>query len=144
MSDDKKTPKTDAIIKVISRLEGRGPFTDEEIEDETFRKMHRRDSDTFAKVKAAIKVLADTINGSGNNRIIRAAVVDEIIRTHRHLQQELLSTLLLSFGDLASLAEEDEARWTDGRNDHIYTVLQKMKAKLGEKDFYFDTPGDHR
>lgn len=144
MSDDAKTPKSDAIIKVIERLKGRGPFTDEELESESFRNSHRRDSDTFAKVKDAIKVLANTINGSGNNRIIRAAVVDEIIRTHRHLQQELLSTLLLAFGDLASLAEEDEHRWTDGRNEHIYDVLQKMKAKLGEKDFYFDTPGDHR
>jgi hypothetical protein len=144
MSDDKKTPKTEAILKVIGRLEGHGPFTDAELEDETFRKWHRRDSDTFAKVREAIKTLADIVNGSGNNRIIRAAVVNEIIRTHRHLQQELLSTLLLAFGDLASLAEEDEARWTDGRNEHIYDVLQKMKAKLGEKDFYFDTPGDHR
>jgi hypothetical protein len=144
MSDDKKTPKTEAILNVIGRLEGHGPFTDEEIGSETFRSIHRRDSDTFTKAREAIKTLANIVNGSGNNRIIRAAVVNEIVRTHRHLQQELLSTLLLAFGDLATLAEEDESRWTDGRNEHIYDVLQKMKAKLGEKDFYFDTPGDHR
>lgn len=140
---DQKTPKTDAICKVIARLEGR-EMSDEDMNDESRRKSLRRDHDTFLKAKEAIKTLADIVNGSGNNRIIRAAVVDEIIRTHRHLQSELLQTLLLAFGDLATLAEEDEHRWTDGRNEFVYTLLQKMKAKLGEKDFYFDTPGDHR
>lgn len=132
MSKTSETPKTDAIFKKITRLRGEGPFTDEEIHDDSFRKRHERDSETFEKAKGAIKTLADIVNGMGNNEIIRAAVVDEIIRTHRHLQ-----TLLLSFGDLATLSEENEHRWTDGRNEFVYTLLQKMKAKLGESDFYF-------
>lgn len=137
MSSDE--PKTDAIFKVIRRLEGRDEFTDEELDNESFMKAARRDHDTFEKAKGAIELLGTIINGSSNNRIIRAAIVAEMIRTHRHLQNELLMTMLLAFGDLADLATENEARWTDGRNDYAYGLLQKMRAKL-DQDFYFDSP----
>lgn len=133
------TRKTDAILRAISRLEGHGPYTDEELEGETFRGLYERDFETFGKAREAIKTLTDLINGSGNDAVIRSAIVREIVHTHRHLQGELLNTLLLAFGDLATLAHEDEARWTDGRNAWVYTVLQKMVAKL-DTDFYFHPP----
>lgn len=129
---------TKAILKVIQRLEGKDSFTDEE-QEKDFCESLKRDHRTYQKVREAIKILTDTINSYGNDRIIRAAFVSEITKTHRYLQQELLTTLLSSFGDLASLAEENEHRWTDYRNAHIYDVFKKMKAKLNS-DFHFDAP----
>jgi len=97
----------------------------------------RRDGETFAKAREAIKTLADIVNGSGNDRIIRAAIVAEMVRTHRYLQNELIFTIIRALGDLGTLGTEEPSRWTDARNEIAYRALATLREKLDEA-VYFD------
>lgn len=134
MSDVSSTPRTDKILEAIREI---GTFTDEERMDERRREAKLRDVETFEKVRGAIETLASVVNGSGNHRIIRAAFVAEMTRTHRHLQGELIYTLLRALGDLGMLAQEDSSRWTDARNARVYQVLAKLRGDLAN-EVYFD------
>src|SRR4051812_13069542 len=81
---------------------------------------NRRD---FDKVRAAFKVLADFSNSSGNSEIIRYALIDEMLRTHRFLQAKVLQQLLLGLGDLGLLVKEEPATYADGRNEFEMKLL---------------------
>ena len=117
---------TDEIFKRIYRLEV-GALSEAEIDDVSFRKRHGHDMKTFTKIQEAVKLLADTVNSSGNADIMRSAIVAEFVLTHRYLQGELISLFIGVSEDLVTLYKEKPAMFTDARNEWAYKRLSNIK-----------------
>src|SRR3972149_3765081 len=84
-------PRTDEILGAISKLDPETihrHLTDEEMANDALMGGLRRDAETFQKARKAIEALANIVNGMGNNKILRSAIVAEILRTHRFLHGE--------------------------------------------------------
>lgn len=131
--------QVDAIFKSIRDLESPGhDWTEEQLNDEGARKRASHDRHIFEDAKSHIKALADIINGSGNDRIICAAIVDEMFHTHRHLQGNLIVTILNALGDYGLMYKEDPMRWADARNEFAMQLLQKFRERFKDELFWRD------
>lgn len=129
--------QTEDFWKRISVLSGENlPEDIHEPENKWKLDLARRDSKTFEEAKTAIRKLADIVNGSGNDTIMRSAIVAEMLRTHRYLQNELINTLILSLGDLGTMFSEEPNSVSDARNAWALELCKKLRDKL-DKDIFF-------
>jgi hypothetical protein len=124
----------DAILNSINEITGHFPGAVPL--DEQAARTRLRDQQTFNDVKAAVKVLADTINGSGNAPIIRAAIVDELLRTHRYLENDLIITVLQALGDIGALNKQTPARYSDARNETAMKLCGTIREKFENELFW--------
>ena len=129
----------DDIIEQIRPLEMPGcNFKPEDFKDESLCARAQNDGDTFRQAREVIATLATLINRSGNDHILRLAIIDEVRRTHRYLQNELIVCILTALGDLGKLAEDEPGDFSDARNEFSMKVLQKLRKSLRDELFWRD------
>lgn len=131
--------RLDEIFALVRKLESPGAdFTREQLDDDRLCDAARRDSDTFRKVVGIVEQLGNIINLSGNEPIIRAGIFVGLIKTHRYLEQNLITCILESLGDLGLAAREDHHRYTDGRNEFAMSLCKKLRETFKDELFWKD------
>lgn len=130
--------RTEDILGRIERLDYGSmhrSLSDADLGNEVLMTRLSRDADRFAEAREAVKRLASLVGGCGDQAILRAAFVAEVVGTHRHTQEGLLFAILAGMADLATLSEEDPGEWMDPRNALAYASLQAIVRRC-ERDIY--------
>lgn len=126
------------ILKRIEELEGMGEYTEEQLADEYFIRRKRLDMDTYKEAKKAFETLANIVNKAGGDKIVQTALVGELVRTHRYLQAGLIHELVIGLGDLGGMYRENKARWSDGRNEHVMGLCERLRKAFQDDLFWKD------
>ncbi len=103
--------------------------------DERDRARYERGSEQMKEAQAAMKVLVDRVNSMSNNNLIALAFCREMARTHRTLQQSLVSQLLVGIHAYAKWAKENNLY--DDRNRGFIQMTEDLEKLLDEHGLPF-------
>ena len=93
------------------------------------------DEESVRKVKEAVSTIIKEINVMGNEEMVGQAVVEELGRTHRTLQQNFFRDVVVPL--INHYAEMNEKGWYDLRNEDTCKCAAQLKPVLDEFGFRF-------
>lgn len=104
-------------------------------QDDRDRERYYRGEDQMREAQEAIKTLVNRVNSMGNNKLVALAFCREMTRTHRTLQQSLVSQLLIGIQAYAEWAKENNLY--DDRNRGFIQMAEDLEKLLEEHGLPF-------
>jgi hypothetical protein len=100
----------------------------------------QRDREDYDGVRAAVETLADLANRhTSNDDLLIVAMIEQLLRTHRYIQNDLIVKILTVLGTLGGLYEENEVRYADARNGFAMKLCGKVREALKDELFFRET-----
>lgn len=133
--------KTDEITKGIRELSGMiDPeelgISSDDVHYESRIENERKRHEDFRKAKEAIRTLGNIINGRDN--LVKLAIIDDMFRTHRHLQGKLIEEIIYALGDMGAMFQESPEMWSDARNEFHLKLCATLRERFKNELFWRD------
>lgn len=87
------------------------------------------------KVREAVETIIREINFMGNEKVVGAAVIEELSQTHRTLQQNFFRDVLVPV--IKHYAEAKKTGFYDLRNQDSCDCAEKLEPIIDEHGFRF-------